>query len=71
MSISWEVSRICSYSSKTRIFVSVNFLGLVHTDLGRVGMWRLPDQALAEAGEVSLTGPGAAGWPGRVHTPAT
>lgn len=32
---------------------------------------RLPPQALARVGEVSLTGLWASGWPGRAHAPAT
>lgn len=39
--------------------------------LGCVGVGRLPHQALAGVGEVSLAGVGASGGLGRVHTPAT
>lgn len=36
---------------------------------GCAGRWRLPHQAFAEVGEVSLSRTGATGWPGRAHTP--
>lgn len=44
---------------------------LFKTHLRWVGIWRLPHQAFSEVAEVSLTGLGATGWPGRAHTPAT